>query len=257
MDPPYEPFPMPHFNRLALLLAFPLLAVAAPVPESVTHAKAFKKTFGTSHSPAEDCTFKFDGATLTAGLSKGWVGGQHHHKDCLHTERAITGDFEVTVTMRTTAPVEPPKGGGKGGKRCDLGGGLAVWEADAKDPNKVATDAQKREKVVSVCRYYNFEGEPGPGESRSWLKGNYANYPGMVYDGNAEGGDPTEVVHWRMSRRGNLLTSATSTDGEKWTEFSSQTVELADTVSVGVWAFNGTGTQYDVVFEKFTLTPLK
>ena len=239
----------------ALLWAAPL--PAAPVPESVSHAKAFKATFGASRTPAPDCSFKFDGTTLTAELSKEWVGDQYGPMDCLRTERSIAGDFEMTVTMRTTAPAEPPKDGGKGGKRCDLGGGLAAWVPDPKNPKKVATGAQEREKLVSFCRYYNFEGEPGPGESRSWSKGNYANYPETVYEGSAEGGDPTEVVHLRLTRTGGTLASATRADGEKWKEFCSRAVEVADTLSVGVWAFNGTGKQYDVVFEKFSLRASK
>jgi len=223
---------------------------AAPVPESVSHAKVFKQRFGNSRSPAAGATFEFDGTTLTAKFPKGWTGRYEDFTRSLRTERSVSGDFVLTVVMRTNAPAKPPHV--RGGKRCDLGGGLAVWEPNLKKPGEVAVGEDEREKCVTVCRYFKEIGD------EEWVRGDHADYPGTVYDRHHhEPGDTSELVHLRITRTGDTLTTAYSPDGEKWTETMSRKVPMADRVSVGVWAFEGTNHGYEVTFEKFAVTPVK
>lgn len=248
-------------SRVLLFLAVitPLTVVAAPVPESVTHQKAFKRTFGTSHTPIEGSSFRFDGQTLTAKFPKVWAGSCESWVYCLRTERKATGDFDLTVMVRTSASATPPTE--LFGKWARLGGGLAVWEPDAKDPTIAAKDETKREKKVNMCRYYALTGKPPKGDPFAWESGDYSDSPGLCFhrdddtDDIDDIDDPTETIHLRITRRGNLFTTAKSADGENWKILlDGRPIEMPATISVGVWAFEDTHRQFEVTFEKFSLT---
>lgn len=238
-------------THLLLLAAIPVAVSAAPVPRSLDYTAAFTRTFGATLTPDEGTAFEFDGKTLTAKFPKGWYGSWEDPRKCLRTEREVVGDFDLTVAVRTTAPAVPPKV--EKGKACHLGGGLAVWEPHPRDSEMIARTEKGWKKEVNVCRYFTFAGG-----QQGWSFGDLAHHPGVMHLRDDDGGDPGATTHLRITRRGDVLATATSADGEKWSTLTEKKLDsLAASLSVGVWAFEATNQGYEVRFEQFTLTPTK
>ena len=97
-----------------LLLALPLVAVAAPVPKE-TEAEKIEKLFGKIEDPEKDCKFALDGTKLKITLK----GGKRYDydldgkvKNCPRVLREVKGDFVMTAKIIARLPdkAEPGEG---------------------------------------------------------------------------------------------------------------------------------------------------
>lgn len=228
----------------ALLLAASV-AVSAPVPKSESAAERLRKAVGATVYPAKGCEFVFDGTTLTAKLPKERVGHPEEFRTGMRTEKDVTGDFEFTVLMRTTAAHDLPAA--KNGKWQPVGGGIGVWNTGDKPA--------KLEVSLSRCFEYERLERNGP---LVWTEHLNASYPQTAHErGSGEPADPQRPLYLRLTRRGDDIATATSDDGKEWAEWVNKEVAFGKTVTVGVSAFNGTEQPVEILFEKFALRPLK
>lgn len=240
-------------TRLALLLLAPLLASAAasaPVPKPESDADRVAKLLGKATYPEKGCRFLVsvtgDGNTVTAHLPKARVGSPEDYRLGMLTEKPVVGDFELTVRLRTTAPVQPLQGKIMPAYR-GLGGGLVAWQSDG--PGQV-TD-------VAVCRWF-VRDRPNRNGPHTWTERATANYPGTHFHlTDDDSADVQRPRFLRLTRSGTSVVTATSDDGKTWQERVSKEVAFGKTVNVGLWAFNFTEDAADVVFEQFSLRPLK
>jgi hypothetical protein len=227
-----------------LVLAAPAV-ISAPVPKPESAAERLRKAVGATVYPDKGCEFVFDGTTLTAKLPKERVGHPEEFRMGMRTAKEVTGDFEFTVLMRTTAPQDLPAGANR--KWQPVGGGIGVWNVDDK-PAKLE---------VSLSRWFNRERLERNGPV-VWTEQTQASYPGTVYQkSDDDPADPQRPLYLRLTRRGNDIATATSSDGKEWAERANKVVDFGKTVTVGVSAFNGTGQPVEILFEKFSLRPLK
>jgi len=91
-----------------------------------------------------------------------------------------------------------------------------------------------------------------------WTQALWASYPSIVDEsGDDEAADPQGLMYLRLTRSGKEVSTSYSRDGKKWNEWTKREVAFGKSFNVGVWAFNDTGAAVEVVFEKFSLRPLK
>jgi len=239
---------MVRFALLVAILLSPLLAFAAPVPKADSDAVKFEKRFGKAILPDKKGEFKFADDALTLRFSeKDTVDNNFMPLDCPHTAVEVTGDFEVTVVIRTTAP----KLSKFPNRKYHFGGGLVAWDAEAAKP-----------LPRYVRRQFEPNGNPKGKGPFPWMEEAEGFAPGEIYtEGQTfiEKADPTSPLHLRLVRSEGTIAFLASSDGEKWHVLKGRPGkgELPKTLTVGVWGYNASDTPIDVIFEKFAVKPAK
>lgn len=232
-------------TRVAVaLLAFPFLAVAAPVPKPESDAVRFERLLGKAVLPKKAGKFELKNDTLTVTFPKGeYVGAEDHPLLSPHTAREVEGDFELTAGVRITGPKEPPATG----KQWDMGAGLVAWDDEAEKSPEVPW---------SIFAARRFDGDSRPNQDKQlWREKTVTQFRQHSYRPKATtGADPTTARHLRLARRGDKFTVSVSDDGTDWTEQQSRDVEAGKKLWVGVWAYKRVDGAGDVVFENVTLT---
>jgi hypothetical protein len=226
------------------LLAFPFLAVAAPVPKPESDAVRFEKLLGKAVLPDKKGEFAVAGDTLTVKFPKGeYVGSEDHPLLSPHTAREVEGDFELTASVRITGPKEPPATG----KQWDMGAGLVAWDDEAEKWPEVPW-------AIFAAR--RFDGDSRPNEDKQlWREKTVTQFRQHSYRPKAIAGtDPTTTRHLRLTRKGDMFTVSVSDDGTDWAEQQSRDVDAGKKLRVGVWAYKRVDGAGDVVFENVTLT---
>lgn len=238
---------MPRFVPCLFVSLLASVAVSAPVPKPESDADRVAKLLGKVTYPKEGCRFVVDGTTVTAKLPKEKVAHPENWTYSMRTEKEVAGDFELTATLRTTAPRVPFQGPKSGALHHAVGGGLVAWSLDDEDPTA---------RDVVLGRWFERERERR-GDPYTWAENRRASYPGIQYVGQTDGTDPQRPLHLRITRTGKTVRTLTSEDGKAWKEWAAREVDFGKRVAVGVWAFNLTDEPVEVVFEEFSLRTKK
>lgn len=228
--------------RTALVLIFPLVAAAAPVPKE-TDAQKLAQLFGTPVDPNKDCRFAFDGKKLTVTAGKG-DHGLHvagNRTGAARTLRAVEGDFTLEVT---TTPGQRPNGAkpaAPGHAFTFQAQGLLFW---VDDKTYVRLEHAHRDMLNGVdATYVNWE---------LFREGQWTRKGGAA-DGTL---DDTKSTRFRLTRKSNEIRGAWSQDsGKNWNELEGLQLDLKAKVQVGVIVAHNTDKPFDAAFEGFTLTP--
>lgn len=241
-------------TRLALPLCvslFASVAVSAPVPKTESDADRVAKLLGKAVYPKKGCQFLVtdtgDRTTVTAKLPKEKVAHPANWTYSMRTEKEIVGDFEITAALRTTADRVPSQKPKSAALHHAVGGGLVSWNPDDEDPTV---------RDVVLGRWFEREQERRGGPFM-WAENRRASYPGTQYVGQTDDADPQRPLFLRITRAGKNVATATSADGKTWKGWATREVEFGKRVAVGLWAFNLTDEPVEVVFEQFSLRPLK
>ncbi len=225
-------------RSLPLLLFAVPFAVAAPVPKQVQERDAILKLFGTPSDPKKEAEFAIEGQKLLIKLSKPTT------RDSFalafpHTERSVSGDFMLQVTVSYPLPEKVPA---LGGGMC-AAGGLFIWDSEE---NHVIFH-----RGHQPCGLFD-------GTTR-WDTNFFIEYNRGVtslHHQNGPGKQDAPPVHLRLTREKGVVTPTYSYDGEKWTKQQAGEMKLPDKVMVGIYALRTAGDVTAVTFEKFTVMPL-
>jgi hypothetical protein len=229
---------------LMLLLAAPVLAVAAPVPPP-GEKEQIEKLWGKIVSPAKECEFKLAGKALTIRTAGQPARGLRTETETIpRVAKTVAGDFEMTVKV---ADATPPNREAKHNEswpwtRAGLyvvGGGYTVeWHL-----SQYYTKTNNNELNEKLTRC-------------PWVDTWYPRGGAGSQVGNVEAGKST---HLKIVRKGNAVTVSHGTDGETWsTPFNPrQAVEFPDEVTVGVFVSHGTHQTVEATFADFEIKKLK
>ncbi|QEL20019.1 hypothetical protein [Limnoglobus roseus] len=226
---------------LLLLVACPLLTLAAPAPKDALAA------WGKAIDPAKDCKFDVTGTKLKISVP----GGKEPHdlsaelNAPMHAPRVmkeVEGDFQMDVTV---GAFEVPAGAEGGTERnvAFFGAGFLAWQ-DEKNYVRLERAMFRRGDEQPPC-YISFE-----------LRRNseFVKY-GTPSDGNL---DPKKGATLRLKRKGNTFSAAvTEDDGKTWNELKSLDVEFDKKLQAGVIAVNTAKADFAPEFDKYNLGELK
>ncbi len=228
---------------LPLLVALPLLAVAAPIPKE-TDAQKLARLFGTPVDPAKDCKFTLDGdkLTVTAGKGDHDLSVQSNEMNAPRVLKEIEGDFEMKVKVSATYP-KGAKGASEKRTLVFYGAGLLVWD-DEKNYVRLEKAYVDRLDGTPTYTYGSWELFAG-GE---WKR------QGMQSDFTFETND---TAHFKLSRKGSVFSAAISKDGKEWKELDPIEAEMGKKLKVGVCAVHICDTAFDAVFESYELKATK
>jgi len=230
-------------RTVALLLVFPAVAAAAPVPPP-SEKERIEKQWGKIVSPAVECEFKLSGKSLTIRTAGQPARGLRTEKEPIpRVAKTVAGDFEMTVKV---ADLTPP---GREAKYTDawpwsraglylVGGGHAV-EFHLSQYYTKANDVLNEK--LTRC---------------PWVDTWYPRGGSGSQIGNVE---PGKSAYLKVVRRGNTVAVSHSTDGEKWSNpFNPrQTLELPDELTVGVFVSHGTHQPIEATFSDFAIKKLE
>lgn len=228
-----------HVPPLLALVPLALL-VAAPVPKPV--AKKLQEVYGEIADSGCQCELTKEGA-LQIVVPKGGraVELTHDSRTPPLTTKTVTGDFELTVRVSHQPPKDADRAEGAR-QQATVSAGVALYAEG--DPKTNATFVHKHSR-----------------NGDKWTSGlamqsNHSN--GSSGSGRASANLEDKPLFLRLTRRGDTLTSETSTDGKKWTRFSNhKSAQLGETVVIGPVAFHNTTADYEAVFDQYELKPLK
>jgi regulation of enolase protein 1 (concanavalin A-like superfamily) len=226
-------------RALPLLLALPLLAVAAPVPKE-TDAEKLARLFGTPIDPLKDCKFTLAEGKLTVTAGKGDhdLAVEAKEMNAPRVLKEIEGDFTVSVKVSGDYP-KGAKGANEKRTIVFYGAGLLVWE-DEKNYVRLERAYVDRLDGTPTYTYGSWELRAG-GE---WVR------QGTQEDFPMTGSDP---AWFKLSRKGNTFTAAISKDGKEWKELEAIDAEMGKKVKVGVCAVHICDTAFDTAFENYEL----
>jgi hypothetical protein len=227
--------------RVALLLAFPLVAVAAPVPKQTEKDKIEAK-FGKIVDPKGDSKFALDGdalkVTLPAGEERrfGYTEDRKQgDKRFDHTPEVTfprTGDF--TLVVRIVSPTDDDAKGIDG--TAYAGGGVLVVPKGGEGCRfGVVRDGKNGAKTTTF-----------PVESKG------------IYTQGFGGGRHKSLnsdTNWlRVTRAGNDLDCDASSDGKEWVDLMLfQNGLKEDAVTVSLYAQHGSDKSHTVTFDQFSV----
>jgi hypothetical protein len=225
---------------LLLLLITPVIG-AAPVP-TLSEKDQIEKNWGKVFAPSKKCEFKLDGTALTIRTDGEACFGFGDGADSRmpRVTNAVSGDFEVTVTVKAAATPNPDveREDSWPWTRAGLfisGGGHAI--------------------EFHFSQFYTkFDGKLSQQLTRCvWIEGWFP-------EGSGGGSEQDQVaankpVHLRITRKEKVITTSYSFDGKKW--FSARTpaasADLPDKVTVGLFVSHTTQQIVDATFTDFKL----
>jgi hypothetical protein len=222
-------------RTLWLLLFAPVLAAAAPVPPP-SEKEQIEKLWGKIVSPAAECEFKLAGKALTIRTAGQPARGLRTEKEPIpRVSRTVVGDFEMTVKVADSTPPA------RHARHTDswpwtraglyvVGGGYTVEFHLSQYYTKA--NGELNEKLTRAPWVDTWHPRGGSGSQI----------------GNVE---PGKSVYLRLVRKGNAITVAHGTDGEKWSNpFNPrQAVEFPAEVTVGVFVSHGTFQPVEATFD--------
>ena len=227
---------MKHLSLLIMLVAFPVLVLAAPAPKEAI------LNWGKPLDPANDCKFDFAGTKLTIAIP----GGKEPHDlsaelnapmDAPRVLKEVEGDFQMQVTL---GAYEVPEGA-KGGTERNVafwGAGLLVWQ-DSKNYVRLERAMFRRDEQAPC--YISFELRKN---------GEFVKY-GTPEDGKL---DPKKGTILRLERKANVfIASASEDDGKTWLELKELEAELDKKLQAGVVAVNTAKADFAPQFDKYSL----
>ncbi len=213
---------------VAVLLVLAALAPAAPVPKDFeTPAKKLERRFGTPDQP-DGTKVELDGNRLKVSVPHLPAGkpGEAGVYASPRTARAVSGDFEFTVSVTVTTPADVP---------VDAWAGVYVG-FDEKGH-------------FDYMRWLDSTRKPGNRGVWSQLVGGGKGQANVV--GHAEKDVPTAT--FRVVRRGDELSAHTKYPGGDWEQPVKATVALPKEVVVGVYVGGRKG-PLTAEYEDFTVT---
>lgn len=227
---------------VASLLALAGLAVAAPVPKSIT--MKIEDVFGEITDPKGACKFemKKDGAlTITvptdhpvgqpgAGLLSPALAG-----------KTLDGDFSLSVRITPHLPTEVTKR--EGTSSPQLMAGVAVLSTE--NPKRIGVNA-------GTVRQF---------DNGDWVQKRYCDYRHLKINGLANLRAKPERVptatHLRVTKRGDQVLVEMSAEGTKWVQVISKTlVGFTGAVHVGPVVYGCIDKEFSVTFDQYELKPL-
>jgi hypothetical protein len=226
---------------VALVATFALLAHAAPVPKAVS-AKNLQEVYGEVADSGCKCEMTKDGVLqITVPKDVRATELTHNSRTLPLTTKTVQGDFELTVRMKHAPPKDAERA--EGAKQPPtVSAGITVH-----------TDGDPRTSVTFVHKHTK--------KGDKWTSGlamqsNYQN--GSSGSGRSGTTLEEKPLYLRITRRGEMVTAETSTDGKKWSRFTNQKADrLGETLVVGPVAFQNTTAEYDVEFDQYEIKPLK
>jgi hypothetical protein len=220
---------------LPLLLALPLLAVAAPVPKA--KVPKLEDVFGEVADPKDGCKYEMGpGGSLTVTVPKGRVETELVSVLPPMVAREVRGDFVVTVRVALELPAKPkPAEGVK--KWPTVRAGLSVYTAGD-------NPFDSGRSVAFWWHYYV--------EDVCWIGSEQFSGKHRLVDDKS---DRTRFA--RITRCGDDLTGEVSADGKVWEKLRLGTVKnLPASVSVGPFAFQTTDRELTATFDEYDIKPL-
>jgi regulation of enolase protein 1 (concanavalin A-like superfamily) len=224
---------------LPLLLALPLLAVAAPVPKETDEGR-LAKLFGTPVDPAKDCKFTLKDGKLTIAVGKGDhdLSVQSKEMNAPRVLKEIEGDFEMQVKVNAEYP-KGAKGANEKRTLAFYGAGLLVWDDES--------------HYVRLEKAYvdRLDGTP------TYTYGSWELFAGGEWKRAGNQSDfkfeTTDTAHFKLARKGTTFTASISKDGKEWKDLDPIEAEMGKKLKVGVAAVHICDLGFDAVFEDYTL----
>lgn len=232
-----------RWHTLPLLGLIPLLAplAAAPVPKAAT-AKKLQEVYGEVADSGCRCEMTKDGALqVVVPKDARLIELDHDSRTPPLTAKTVTGDFEVTVRVTHLPPKDGDRADGAK-QKATVSAGIALV-ADG-DPKTSVTFVHKHTRNGDTWA------------SGLTLQSIHANGS----SGSGRGGATLEdkPLYLRLTRRGETVTTETSGDGKKWTQFVKHKADrLGETVVVGPVAFRNTAGEYEAMFDQYEVKPLE
>jgi regulation of enolase protein 1 (concanavalin A-like superfamily) len=230
--------------KLTSILTLMLLVgvvFAAPIPKENDDNK-LEKLFGKKVDPNKDCEFTFDGKKLTIKAGKGdhslHVLQQRMQAPRIHRE--IEGDFVAEVKVSAEYPMGAKSVVPNRSHRFHSLG-LLVWI----DEKNYVRFEKAHMVTTEISCYASFE----------YFRDGQWTRSGKPADGLFESADTPRL---RITRKGNTLTPATSTDdGKTWKELEKLETKLPAKIQVGVVANHNTDTEFAATFDEYSVKPAK
>jgi len=220
---------------LAALLQFPMRVGRGAADTPPTTQPRAVEGWGELIDPGGDCTLRRDGARVTLTVPAGtydlWPEGKKVNAPRL--VQPVNGDF--TITVKAIGSVLPEKGTEAAGRDLAFRAAtLIIWQDENNFVRLDRAAMLKAGKPFSQTYYH--VNQNGKGTT-------HLNKP---------------VAHavdvWlRLQRKGDTILAASSTDGERWTEYAAQTAKLADALHAGVAVLNASSASGSATFEALEL----
>jgi hypothetical protein len=226
--------------RIILLLAVPLVVVAAPVPVESDSEKV-ARLWGKVESPPGKYVAKPNGTTLTL-RSLGWPLGFGYGPPQFRITREVTGDFDMRV--KVVAVDAPSRSVQYGSDGPQIGAGLFV---------------ESGECTLSLYHWLAIHRDQGRLQEGMqdciWLAHSEPTGGGGSYLVEAEA---CRSVDLRIVRQGETITVHVANDGTDWKKWPAPgNVKLANTVTVGVFLGHTTYQECQATFADFHITKPK
>ena len=208
---------------------------AATVPKAAT---ANRDDWGMPVDPDGDCKFEFNPSSSEIKIAVPGtphvLGAEIGRLNAPRLLQSIRGDFDASV--RVTG-VSHPAGRATVKEYAPYhGAGILLWQDER---NYVRLEIAADLRHGKPLSYANFELRRGGGLAAS---------NGLeIKDGS---------THLLLERRGNELRAAFGPDGVRWTWFAPLTVELNDSLRIGVAAINSAKKSLSARLEMFAITKL-
>lgn len=197
---------------------------------------------GTAVDPDGDCLFRLNKDAVTIKVPAGLHDLYYGEKDAAkqfnapRLLRPVSGDFTAVVKVSADWKLGPKLPSG----RCFHGAGLVVWSSEKEYFRLERTEFLHRKHGTPYC-FTTPLYDRGGKRVNDWKVD-----PAEFFQGSST---------WLcVQRRGQVLRTAISQDGQRWTQTASVTTQFPPRVHVGITAINGTGDAFIPRFEGFALT---